>query len=66
MEHEQVQANLQLVLDWADALRRGDVDAIAERFHPDVAWEDVSGACARDGRGQVLGWLPAASAQPAD
>jgi ketosteroid isomerase-like protein len=34
MEHEQVQANLQLVLDWADALRRGDVDAIAERFHP--------------------------------
>jgi len=29
MNHEQAQINLQLVLDWIDALRRGDIDAIA-------------------------------------
>jgi hypothetical protein len=34
MNHEQAQANLQIVLDRIDALRRGEVDAIAERFHP--------------------------------
>ena len=66
MNHEQAQANLQLVLDWIDALRRGDIDAIAERFHPDVAWEDVAGGVACDGREQVLAWLRAAPAQPTD
>jgi ketosteroid isomerase-like protein len=66
MNHEQAQTNLQLVLDWIDALRRGDIDAIAERFHPDVAWEDVAGGVACDGREQVLGWLRAAPAQPTD
>jgi ketosteroid isomerase-like protein len=34
MNHEQARANMQLVLDWIDALRRGDIGAIAERFHP--------------------------------
>ena len=38
MNHQQAQANLQFVLDWIDALRHGDVDAIAERSPPDVAW----------------------------
>jgi ketosteroid isomerase-like protein len=66
MNHQQAQANLQLVLDWIDALRRGHVDAIAERFHPDVAWEDVAGGLACDGREQVLAWLRAARAQPTD
>ena len=64
MHHEQTQANLQLVLDWIDALRRGDVDSITERFHPDVVWVDVAGAAACEGRGQVLTWLRAAPAQP--
>jgi ketosteroid isomerase-like protein len=64
MNHEQAQANLQLVLDWIDALRRRDVDSIAERFHLDVAWEDVAGAVVCEGREQVLGWLRAAAAQP--
>jgi ketosteroid isomerase-like protein len=64
MSHEQAQANLQLVLDWVDALRRGDVDSIAERFHPDVVWVDVAGAVACEGRGQVLAWLRAAPAPP--
>ena len=27
MNHEQASANLQLVLDWIDALRRGDLDS---------------------------------------
>src|SRR5262245_33750492 len=66
MNHEQAQANLQLVLDWIDALRRGDIDAIAERFHADVAWEDVAGGVACEGREQVLAWLRAAPSQPTD
>ena len=66
MNHRQAQANLQLVLDWIDALRHGDIDALAERFHPDVAWEDVAGGIACDGRAQLLAWLRAAPAQPTD
>jgi len=65
MDHEQAQANMQLVLDWIDALRRGDIDAFAERFHPDVAWVDVAGGLACDGREQVLAWLRAAPVQSA-
>jgi ketosteroid isomerase-like protein len=64
MSHEQAQANLHLVLDWIDALRRRDIDAIADRFHPDVAWEDVTGSVACEGREQVLTWLRAAREQP--
>lgn len=64
MNHEQAQANLQLVLDWIDALRRGDIDAIAERFHPDVAWVDGAGTPSCEGREEVLAWLRAAPAQP--
>jgi ketosteroid isomerase-like protein len=63
MNYEQAQANLQLVLDWIDALRRGDVDSIAGRFHSDVVWTDVAGAVACEGREQVLAWLRAAPAQ---
>jgi limonene-1,2-epoxide hydrolase len=66
MNHEQAQANLELVLDWIDALRRDDVDVIAERFHPDVAWEDVAGGVACEGREQVLAWLRAARTQSTD
>src|SRR6266508_7006282 len=66
MNHEQAQANLQLVLDWIDALRRDDIDAIAERFHPDVAWQDAAGGLACEGREQVLAWLRAARDQPTD
>jgi limonene-1,2-epoxide hydrolase len=66
VNHEQAQANLQVVLDWIDALREGDIDAIAERFHPDVAWEDVVGGRACEGRAQVLAWLRASPGQPTD
>jgi ketosteroid isomerase-like protein len=64
MNYDQAQANLELVLDWIDALRRSDIDSIAERFHPDVAWEDVAGGLACEGREQVLAWLRPARAQP--
>lgn len=63
MNHEQAQTNLQLVLDWIGALRRSNVDSIADRFHPDVAWVDIAGALACEGREQVLAWLRAAPAQ---
>ena len=66
MNYEQAQANMQLVLDWIDALRRGDIDAIAERFHPDVAWQDVAGGLACEGREQVLAWLRAAPVESAE
>jgi limonene-1,2-epoxide hydrolase len=52
------------VLDWIDALRRSDVDSIAERFHPDVVWEDVAGSVACQGYDQVLAWLRAGPSNP--
>jgi hypothetical protein len=54
------------VLDWINALRPSVIDSIAGRFHPDVAWEDVAGSVACEGRQQVLAWLRAAPAQPKD
>jgi hypothetical protein len=57
MEHEQAHANLQRVLDWAD-VRRRDLDAIAERFHPDVASEDVSGAVPAAGAARYSAGCP--------
>ena len=66
MSHDQTEANLELVLDWIDALRRSDIDSLADRFHADVIWVDVAGSIACRGRDQVLAWLrasPAASHQ---
>jgi ketosteroid isomerase-like protein len=63
-DQAEAQANLEIVLDWIDALRRRRVDAMAERFHPEVVWEDVAGNQACAGRQQVLDWLRAAPAQP--
>jgi limonene-1,2-epoxide hydrolase len=64
MSTDPVEANLELVLGWIDALRRSDVDSIAERFHLDVAWEDVAGSVACQGREQVLAWLRASPSHP--
>jgi ketosteroid isomerase-like protein len=63
MSHDQTEANLELVLDWIDALRRSDIDSIADRFHPDVTWQDVAGSIACRGRDQVLAWLRASPAR---
>jgi limonene-1,2-epoxide hydrolase len=64
MSHDQTEANLELVLDWIDALRRSDIDSLADRFHPDVTWHDVAGSIACRGRDQVLAWLRASPAHP--
>ena len=66
MNHEQAQTNLTIVLDWIDALRRANIDAIADHFHPDVTWTDLTGSLACDGREQVLAWLRGAPTQPPD
>jgi len=66
MNHEQAQTNLTIVLDWIDALRRANLDAVADHFHPDVTWTDLTGDVACDGRGQVLAWLRGAPRQPPD
>jgi limonene-1,2-epoxide hydrolase len=64
MTHDQTEANLELVLDWIDALRRSDNDSLADRFHPDVTWQDVGGSIACRGRDHVLAWLRASPARP--
>ena len=47
-------ADLEIVFDWMNALRRGDVDSIAEYFRPDVIWETGGGHILCAGRDQVL------------
>jgi limonene-1,2-epoxide hydrolase len=64
MSDDQTEANLELVLDWIDALRRSDIHSLADRFHPDVIWVDVAGSNACRGRDQVLDWLRASPARP--
>src|SRR5262245_36159853 len=64
MSTDPVEANLELVLDWIDALRRSDVDSIAERFHPDVVWVDGAGSVVCQGRDQVLAWLRVSPSRP--
>src|SRR5262245_53970711 len=64
MSTNPVETNLELALDWIDALRHSDIDSIADRFHPDVVWEDVAGAVACQARGQVLAWLRASHSRP--
>jgi ketosteroid isomerase-like protein len=63
MSYEQAQANLEIVFDWMNAMRHRDIDAIAELFHNDLAWIDVAGNLACDGREQALAWLRAAPAE---
>jgi ketosteroid isomerase-like protein len=60
MSNDQTEANLELLLDWINALRHREIDSIEERFHPDVVWVAVSGVVACEGRQQVLDWLRAA------
>jgi ketosteroid isomerase-like protein len=57
MDHERAQANLEVVFDWVNALRYGDIDSIADRFHPDVVWIDMAGGVPCSSREQVLAWL---------
>jgi hypothetical protein len=60
------EGNLEIVLDWLDAMRVGDPDRFAHRLHPDVVWWDVSGDPACRGRDEVLDWLRLSATAPRD
>ena len=48
---------IEAVVGWMDAMRRGDLDAAAQWFHPEVTWTGVpSGAVCRN-RHEVLDML---------
>ena len=48
------QSNLELILDWISALRRGDLDAIAGLLDPQVIWHGVPGDLMCVGRAEVI------------
>jgi len=54
--------NLEIVLDWIDAMRIGDPDRFADRLASDIVWWDVNGQPACRGRNEVLEWLRASVA----
>ena len=54
--------NLEIVLDWIDAMRVGDPDRFAGRLGSEVVWWDVSGRPACRGRDEVLEWLRTSAA----
>jgi ketosteroid isomerase-like protein len=56
--------NLELVLEWIDAMRVSDSDCFAPRLAPDVVWWDVSGHPACSGREAVLEWLRLSATAP--
>jgi hypothetical protein len=47
-------AGLELLLDWIDALRNADLDAIHELLAPDVVWHGLSADLVCTGRPAVL------------
>jgi SnoaL-like domain len=47
-------AGLELLLDWIDALRRADLDAVHELLVPDVVWYGLSEDLVCTGRSAVL------------
>lgn len=47
-------AGLELLLDWIDALRKGDLDAIHRLLAPDVIWYGLSAELVCTGRPAVL------------
>ena len=47
-------AGLDLLLDWIDALRKADLDAIHELLAPDVVWHGLSADLVCTGRPAVL------------
>jgi ketosteroid isomerase-like protein len=47
---------IEAVVGWLDAMRRGDIDALAEWFDPQVSWRGLGDAVCRN-RGDVLEML---------
>jgi hypothetical protein len=51
------QDNLAVVVAWLDAMRRGDLDAVAELFVADVVWRGVPADAICHNRDEVLDML---------
>jgi ketosteroid isomerase-like protein len=65
MKTDQVaEDNLEIVLDWIDAMRIGDPERFAGRLASDIVWWDVSGQPACQGHDEVLEWLRASASAP--
>jgi limonene-1,2-epoxide hydrolase len=53
-----MQANaIEAVVAWMDAMRRGDLDAAADWFHPEVTWTGVPAGAECGNRAEVLDML---------
>jgi limonene-1,2-epoxide hydrolase len=53
-----MQANaIEAVVAWMDAMRRGDLDAAADWFHPEVTWTGVAAGAECRNRAEVLDML---------
>jgi limonene-1,2-epoxide hydrolase len=48
---------LEVVVGWLDAMRRGDLDAAAGWFHPDVTWKGVPEDAVCRNRAEVIDML---------
>jgi ketosteroid isomerase-like protein len=48
---------IEAVVGWMDAMRRGDLDAAAEWFHPEVTWTGVPAGAVCRNRDDVLDML---------
>src|SRR4051812_4142270 len=53
------QDNLAVLVAWLDAMRRGDLDALAELYAPDVVWRGVPADAICHNRREVLDMLAA-------
>jgi ketosteroid isomerase-like protein len=51
------QDNLGVLVAWLDAMRRGDLEVIAEQFAPDVVWRGVPADAVCHDRCEVLDML---------
>jgi limonene-1,2-epoxide hydrolase len=48
---------IEAVVAWMDAMRRGDLDAAADWFHPEVTWTGVPAGAECRNRAEVLDML---------
>ena len=47
--------DLDVVLDWITALRKGDLEKVTELLHPDVTWQGLTQDLVLAGRANVIG-----------
>jgi len=58
--------NIETLLAWLDALRRGDREAIADALAPDIVWQGVRDDLVCHGRGEVADGFGAAMGEAFD